>query len=104
VTGIVDRLASRQLVTRERSTKDRRVVTVAITDAGLALVAQAPSPLQDRFTAELGRLPREEREKLRDTLETIVRMMGGGDIDAAPILASDPLPPPVSTPPRKTGR
>ena len=41
ITGLIDRLEGMGLVTRERSTEDRRVVFVAITPKGLDLLAQA---------------------------------------------------------------
>ncbi len=91
VTGIVDRLSARQLVTRARSTKDRRLVTVTITPAGLALIDSAPSPLQERFALRLGTLSAEEQAIIRLTLEKIVRMMDGEDLDAAPILSTSPV-------------
>lgn len=90
VTGILDRLAARQLVTRERNPNDRRLVTVAITDAGRALVEQAPSPLQETFTRQLAELAPSEQENILITLERIVRMMGGKDIEAAPVLSTSP--------------
>ncbi|MEZ4439082.1 MAG: MarR family transcriptional regulator [Polyangiaceae bacterium] len=89
VTGIVDRLASRQLVTRTRSDTDRRLVTIAITDAGLALLADAPSALQEKLAQRLAELPEAEQEGIRVTLERIVRMMDGSDIDADPVLSVD---------------
>ncbi|MDH5673476.1 MAG: MarR family transcriptional regulator [Myxococcales bacterium] len=89
ITGIVDRLAARQLVQRERSSRDRRVVTVTVTEAGRALIETAPSPLQERFVARLHALSDEEQAIIRLTLGKIVRMMGGEDIDAAPVLASE---------------
>lgn len=89
VTGIVDRLASRQLLTRERSATDRRNVTVTITDAGHALLADAPSALQEKFASRLGTLSSEEQEIIRLTLNKIVRMMDGEDIDADPVLSTD---------------
>lgn len=89
VTGIVDRLAARQLVNRERNAPDRRLVTVTITDAGRALIDQAPSPLQEQFTERLAGLSGAEQDRIRDTLEMIVRMMGGEAIDAEPILGAD---------------
>lgn len=89
ITGIVDRLAARQLVTRERTQKDRRVVMVEVTDAGRALIATAPSPLQERFVDQLHALSHEEQSIIRLTLGKIVRMMGGEAIDAAPVLASE---------------
>jgi DNA-binding MarR family transcriptional regulator len=89
ITGILDRLAARDLITRERSSSDRRVVTVRISDAGRTLVESAPSPLQERFVARLGALSHEEREIIRLTLNKIVRMMDGESIDAAPLLTSE---------------
>lgn len=90
VTGIVDRLTARQLVARSRSENDRRNVTVAITDAGRALLAEAPSALQEKFAQRLAGLSNEEREFLLLSLKKIVRMMDGEDLDAAPILSTDP--------------
>jgi len=90
VTGIVDRLATRQLLVRERSTTDRRHVTVTITDAGRALLTDAPSALQEKFARRLKQLSAEEQEIIRLTLTKIVRMMDGSDIDAAPVLSTDP--------------
>lgn len=87
VTGIVDRLVARQLVSRVRNSDDRRVVTLAVTDAGRALIAAAPSPLQERFVERLGELSPEEGEIIRLTLNKIVRMMDGDTIDAAPVLS-----------------
>ena len=90
VTGIVDRLAARQLLTRERKAKDRRVVTVALTDAGRSLVEQAPSPLKETFVAALAKLDPGERTRIRDTLNRIVGMMGGEELEAAAVLSTSP--------------
>lgn len=89
ITGILDRLTARKLVSRERSSADRRVVTVRITEAGHLLVQSAPSPLQDRFLARLSELSQDERETIRLTLAKIVRMMDGEAIDAAPLLTNE---------------
>ena len=88
ITGIVDRLVARQLVGRQRTSRDRRVVTVDVTEAGRALIKTAPSPLQERFVARLNGLTHEEQANVRVTLDRIVRMMDGEDIDAAPVLTS----------------
>lgn len=90
VTGIIDRLDSRQLVTRKRSTRDRRLVDVSITPAGQALIDAAPSPLQERFAQRLRTLSAEEQAIIRLTLEKIVRMMDGEDLEAAPMLSTSP--------------
>ena len=87
ITGIIDRLASRQLVTRERTSRDRRLVTVRLTEAGQALIEQAPSPLQERFLERLQALSDEEQRNIRESLERIVHMMGSEELEAAPALA-----------------
>lgn len=88
VTGILDRLVARQLCARMRSDRDRRLVMIELTDAGRALLDQAPSPLQERFKAQLAQLGAEDQERIRSTLLQIVAMMGGEDLEAAPILSS----------------
>lgn len=89
ITGIVDRLVARQLVNRERSSVDRRQVTVSLTEAGAALVASAPSPLQERFVEQLAACDLEEQETICTTLERIVEMMGGENLEAAPVLSAE---------------
>lgn len=88
VTGIVDRLAARQLVTRERNEEDRRLVTVTISDAGSSLVESAPSPLQERFALKLKELSNEEKAIISLVLNKIVSMMDGQEIEAAPVLST----------------
>jgi DNA-binding MarR family transcriptional regulator len=66
ITGIVDRLEARQLVARERSAENRRKVTVSLTDAGRALVVQAPSPLQESLITELRKLDAASQTRIRD--------------------------------------
>lgn len=94
VTGIVDRLAARQLVTRERNEEDRRLVKVCVSEAGKALALSAPSPLQERFAIRLKELSVEERATITEVLNRIVNMMDGEEIEVAPVLsiaaAADP--------------
>src|SRR3954471_15013530 len=45
VTRMIDRLEERGLVVRERSTGDRRIVRVSITDAGVELLTRIAEPL-----------------------------------------------------------
>jgi DNA-binding MarR family transcriptional regulator len=86
LTGILDRLVKRRLVTRRRSSKDRRRVTVALTAEGERLVHTAPSPLQARFSARLRELPERTQARLCTTLEQVVRMMDAEGLDAAAML------------------
>lgn len=88
ITGIIDRLFNRGLVTRDRSQNDRRSINIGITKKGLEMINQAPSPLQESFAQKLRTLPRENQLVIHTILEQIVRMMGAEKLDAAPMLSS----------------
>src|SRR5690606_31232139 len=75
VTGILDRLEARRLVTRERQTDDRRTVVVKLTNVGKALLDQAPPPLQQSFLLKLRALPEREQAAISETLKKLVVMM-----------------------------
>ncbi|MCP2014596.1 DNA-binding MarR family transcriptional regulator [Deinococcus sp. HSC-46F16] len=56
VTRLLDRLEKQALVTRTRSTQDRRVVLSTLTDQGRALLADLDAPLAALHRAQLGSL------------------------------------------------
>lgn len=56
VTRLVDRLEARGLVKRTRTSEDRRVVRVAITSAGLDVLAALDEPVIRSHRAQLGHL------------------------------------------------
>lgn len=88
LTGILTRLESRGLVSRERSESDRRTVVVELTDEGRAVLESAPSLLQDSFRRELLKLHEWEQTQMLATLQRIASMMDAEEIDAAPMLAA----------------
>jgi DNA-binding MarR family transcriptional regulator len=47
ITRLLDRLENRGLLRRERQAKDRRVISVFITDAGLAMLATLDEPVAE---------------------------------------------------------
>lgn len=65
VTGILDRMERRGLVTRERRPEDKRRVLVAITDAGRGAAEAAPSYLAERLTHALEHLPEADRREIQ---------------------------------------
>jgi DNA-binding MarR family transcriptional regulator len=85
LVGIVDRLESKGLVKRERSSVDRRQVLISATEEGAILAAGSPSPLQDRLAAALEAVSELERAAIALSLERIVDLMEIGQVDAAPI-------------------
>ena len=88
VTGILDRLESRQLVTRRRGTTDKRQMLAQPTEYALTLVRDAPSPLQDRFIDEFGRLADWEKSQILSVLQRVVAMMEAESVDGTPILTT----------------
>lgn len=90
-TTIMDRLESRKLVQRVRSNTDKRKVHATLTDAGRALLAQAPTPLQERFIQRFQSLEIWEQTLLLSSLQRISSMMNADEIDAAPVLSVRPL-------------
>jgi|GEM_PF-446787 len=88
LTGILTRLESRDLVSRERSRSDRRTVVVELTDEGRAVLENAPSLLQDSFRRELLKLHEWEQTQMLATLQRIASMMDAEEIDASPVLAT----------------
>jgi DNA-binding MarR family transcriptional regulator len=91
VTGILDRLERRRLVERDRNGKDRRTVTVAVTEYGKRALEAAPSLLQDRFRRELSKLEEWEQTTVLATLQRVVSMMEAEDIEASPVLVTGPM-------------
>ena len=88
VTGILTRMEDRGFVVRTRGSHDRRSVLVELTAEGNRIVAEAPSPLQERFHQELSRLHEWERTMILATLQRIASMMDAEEIEAAPVLVS----------------
>lgn len=86
MTRIIDRLERGGLVKREKSSTDKRVVNIRLTDTGLAKLEAAPEPLQAEFLREFRKLEDWEQQMLKSSLSRIARMMDAQDIDAAPIL------------------
>ena len=76
VTRVVDRLTARELVERTRSSRDRRVVEVGITAAGLALLRDLDAHAQRMPKAILGHLGPTRLRQLRTLLEAVIADMG----------------------------
>ena len=93
VTGILVRLERAGLVRRERDAGDRRAVLSTITPQGGKLLREAPSLLQDRFVRELSRLEAWEQTQILSTLQRIASLMDVEELEAAPVLTTEPLTP-----------
>lgn len=88
VTGILDRLAKRELVNRRRSGNDKRSVLVKLTGKGTDMLTKAPLLLQDHFVSEFSELADWEQNLILSSLQRVAHMMEAKDLDAAPLLVS----------------
>jgi hypothetical protein len=59
---------------------------VAISDAGRALLAAAPTPLQTRFLEGFSCLAEWEQTAILSSLQRLAHLMGAESIEAAPVL------------------
>ncbi|KZZ41721.1 transcriptional regulator, partial [Oleiphilus sp. HI0085] len=75
VTTILDRLEKREFVYRERSKEDKRKVHAYLTDAGLEVLKDAPTPLQDQFAKQFNDLQEWEQTMIISSLQRVAQMM-----------------------------
>jgi len=75
LTGILDRLEVRGLVSRERRPEDKRRVLVSLTPLGQQMSQELPSPIQECFSSLLTELSAEEQTAIREALNKVARMM-----------------------------
>ncbi len=76
MTRLLDRMEARQLIERERSREDRRVVITRITGAGLDLTAEIDRPLNELFNRLMGPVGKGRLKDLIDTLELLREAAG----------------------------
>jgi DNA-binding MarR family transcriptional regulator len=69
ITRMLDKLESRKLITRTRSTEDRRAVLVAITASGVRLLDRIAEPLRVCHDRQLGHLSASQLKSLVSLLK-----------------------------------
>jgi DNA-binding MarR family transcriptional regulator len=69
VTRLLDRMEERDLVVRNRSTTDRRVVTTQLTETGRRIVNELDAPIAAMHVQQFGHLSTQEMDDLNALLE-----------------------------------
>lgn len=69
VTKLLDRLEARDLIVRERQQKDRRIITVRISESGLDLLKKLDKPILDFTKNLLGHMNEEKLRALNELVE-----------------------------------
>lgn len=76
VTTVLDRLAGRGYITRNKSDRDKRMVKVSITEQGRAIAKDSPVPLQEHFVTRFRALEDWEQSMIITSLQKVAWMMG----------------------------
>ena len=75
ITPLVDRLSAEGLVERQRSETDRRVVNIAIRDAGRERLLQTQQAIFAMIAGWADRISPEEFSELSDALDSMIRIL-----------------------------
>lgn len=69
ITRLLDRMEKRDLISRWRETKDRRVVMARITATGLKVLSRLDEPVEEAHRRQLGHLGKERLRALAELLD-----------------------------------
>lgn len=75
VSGIADRLEAAGHIIRRRSTEDRRVVYLSVTDKGKEMIDRAPHSGFGKMVHGLDEIPVEKVQQIHDAIRLLVKMM-----------------------------
>ncbi|MEM6709412.1 MAG: MarR family transcriptional regulator, partial [Pseudomonadota bacterium] len=84
MTNVLDRLEAKTLIERYRSTVDRRIVHVRLTDDGQAILGTMPNLMDETFMLRFADLPAARRTQISTALREVAQMMNADATDAAP--------------------
>jgi len=85
VVGIIDRLEVKGLVKRVRSTEDRRVVELHLSDNGMKLVSKAPEVAQAQLLKGLSELSEEQFLHVARGMQLMVQILGAENDHPQPL-------------------
>ena len=86
VTGILERMEKRKLLTRKRSESDRRRIMVCITKEGREILSDAPPVMQEAFVERFEELKEWEQTMILSALLRLVGLMEAKAIEVGPFL------------------
>jgi DNA-binding MarR family transcriptional regulator len=81
VTGVVDRLEKKGLAERMRTSPDRRVITIQLTQAGKKLAQNAPPPIQQKIIDGLKQTENSKKEQIVRSLNMLTDMLDIQDLE-----------------------
>ncbi len=82
VVGILDRLVSKGLVQRTRSTEDKRVVKIDLTSQGRVFVNDVPEVAEGMLAKRLEALPEKRLSHVSKGMKEIASILGQGKLES----------------------
>lgn len=82
MTAIIDALEERELVRRERHAVDRRFISVYLTEAGRAVLAEASPARSEAIVALMRELSGDQRQRLTRLCKRLLRVLDPDAVDA----------------------
>jgi DNA-binding MarR family transcriptional regulator len=81
LTGVIDRLEQKGLVSRLRNDPDRRIIRVQLTEAGRVLAEKVPPPIQVKILKGMRKLEEQQRDQIIESLRRLSAMVDAQDLD-----------------------
>jgi len=88
LTNIVDQLEFRKYIERVRSTKDRRVILIAITDFGMEIMVNIPDSLNKKLLRNIDTLKPLEKDNIHLALTQIISFIEADELNSLPMVTS----------------
>jgi DNA-binding MarR family transcriptional regulator len=82
-SNLLDKLAKRNLIRRERNDRDQRIVRLFLTEEGMRVIGNAPQPARGVLPEALNRLPDEVLDNLNRSLAQVLDEIGVSDQESA---------------------
>lgn len=89
ISGIINRLEKKGYLAKLPKSGDKRVVNIALTSSGDALLSQIPSLLHDQLSNKLQKLQTDKLEQLEQGLNTLVDLLELQEMEASPMITID---------------
>jgi DNA-binding MarR family transcriptional regulator len=76
ISNLIDKMEKRNLIQRIRSTEDKRVVYLSLTNEGNEILQNAPSPAKGILVDALSAMPDDDLISLQNNLNNLVDQLG----------------------------
>ncbi|UII25278.1 MarR family transcriptional regulator [Fulvivirga maritima] len=93
VTGIVNRLTLKGLLSKEQDVKDKRIVYALLTEQGKMTLSGTPQLMHDELTAKLSNLTPKKLQQIEQAFQLVIEVIGIQDIEPNPLYGTDDVEP-----------